>query len=77
MEITAQTTLGELLARFPNGFAVSCTGTIDEIVAASSHFGALAGMAVDLPAEGGGFLAVKPTGERCVNSDLAPQRPSR
>ena len=51
----------ELLRQFPRGFSVSASGHFSEIVAATSHFSALARLAVDLPAEGGGFLAIRPT----------------
>lgn len=50
-------TVGQLLARFPNGFTVSALGTISRIITGSSHLPAIASR-WPLAPPGGGYLVV-------------------
>lgn len=60
--IDESTTVGELLERYPEGFSVSPGGTLNRVLAASSHFAAIAANHPVAPTNGG-YLVVEATGE--------------
>ena len=62
MDVTPETTVAELMARFPGGFSVGAgtpekPGCLSRIVAASSHFSKIA-HSFPMPPANGGYLVV-------------------
>ena len=62
--LTDDKTVGELLTRFPRGFAVSATGTISRTIIGTSHLPAII-KRWPLPPAGGGYLVVDCDGDTC------------
>lgn len=56
-------TMAQMLQRYPQGFVVSLSGHIFEVVKASSHLPVIA-TAYGLPPDGGGYFVTKPTNDR-------------
>ena len=57
-------TVGELLARFPHGFAISASGTIGRTITGSSHISAIINR-WPIPPNGGGYLVVDSDDDHC------------
>lgn len=51
-------TVQQLRQFYPNGFVISASGTVDEVIAASSHLVNIA-RAYPLPPEDGGYIVVQ------------------
>lgn len=58
------TTVRELLRRFPNGFAVSEDGSLSRTITGSSHLPVIAKL-WPLPPSGGGYLVVDSDDDTC------------